>query len=58
MPAHDFEVEEALEEGVLTRWLNMIRQVDGNAITVEEMNWMTRGTPNLQVEWKPWKRTR
>jgi len=45
MPAHDFEVEEALEEGVLTRWLNMIRQVDGNAITVEEMILDDKGYP-------------
>ncbi len=37
MPARDFEVEEALEEGVLTRWLSMIRQVDGQTLTVEEM---------------------
>ena len=36
MPAHDFEVEEALEEGVLTRWLSMIRQVDGNAIPLRK----------------------
>jgi 2-oxoacid:acceptor oxidoreductase delta subunit (pyruvate/2-ketoisovalerate family) len=45
MPAHDFEVEEALEEGVLTRWLSMIRQVDGNAITVEEMELDDKGYP-------------
>jgi NADPH-dependent glutamate synthase beta subunit-like oxidoreductase len=45
MPAHDFEVEEALEEGVLTRWLNTIRQVDGNAITVEEMILDEKGYP-------------
>jgi len=45
MPAHDFEVEEALEEGVLTRWLSMIRQVDGNAITVEEMKLDDNGHP-------------
>ena len=45
MPAHDFEVEEALEEGVLTRWLSMIRQVDGNAIIVEEMTLDDKGYP-------------
>jgi NADPH-dependent glutamate synthase beta subunit-like oxidoreductase len=45
MPAHDFEVEEALEEGVLTRWLSMIRQVDENAITVEEMILDEKGYP-------------
>ena len=45
MPAHDSEVEEALEEGVLTRWLSMIRQVDENAITVEEMTLDEKGYP-------------
>src|ERR1035437_6753226 len=28
MPAHDFEVQEALEEGVTVRWLSTIRQMD------------------------------
>ena len=28
MPAHDFEVEEAQEEGILLRWLSTITQVD------------------------------
>ncbi len=45
MPAHDFEVEEALEEGVLTRWLNMIRQVDDRTVTVEEMSLDAQGRP-------------
>jgi hypothetical protein len=29
-------VEEALEEGVLTRWLTLIRQVEETTLTVEE----------------------
>ncbi len=45
MPAHDFEVEEALEEGVLTRWLNTIRRYEGNAVTVEEMKLDEKGSP-------------
>jgi 2-oxoacid:acceptor oxidoreductase delta subunit (pyruvate/2-ketoisovalerate family) len=45
MPAHDFEVEEALEEGVLTRWLNMIREVDDTTLTVEEMALDEQGRP-------------
>ena len=45
MPAREFEVEEALEEGVLTRWLSMIRQVDGQTITVEEMTLDENGYP-------------
>ncbi len=45
MPAHDFEVEEALEEGVLTRWLETIRQVDNTTLTVEEMTLDEQGRP-------------
>ncbi|WNM59958.1 NAD(P)-binding protein [Candidatus Nitrospira allomarina] len=45
MPAHDFEVEEALEEGVLTRWLHTIRQVNNTTLTVEEMTLDEQGRP-------------
>ncbi|GJL70154.1 MAG: glutamate synthase [Nitrospirales bacterium] len=45
MPAHDFEVEEALEEGVVTRWLNTIRQVNDTTLTVEEMTLDEQGRP-------------
>ena len=37
MPAHEFEVAEAEEEGVMMRWLETIKQVDGKTITVERM---------------------
>ncbi len=37
MPAHDFEVEEALEEGVMMRWLSTIKRMDEGIITVERM---------------------
>jgi 2-oxoacid:acceptor oxidoreductase delta subunit (pyruvate/2-ketoisovalerate family) len=38
MPAHDFEVEEALQEGILIRWLSTIKSVsDGGALTIEKM---------------------
>ena len=30
MPAHEFEVAEAEEEGVMMRWLETIKQVDGH----------------------------
>ena len=32
MPAHDFEVQEALDEGILIKWLSTIKQsgLDGN----------------------------
>lgn len=46
MPAHDFEVEEALQEGVMMRWLSTIKQVgDGGAITVEKMELDENGKP-------------
>jgi 2-oxoacid:acceptor oxidoreductase delta subunit (pyruvate/2-ketoisovalerate family) len=37
MPAHDFEVEEALQEGVLIKWLSTIKQAAESSITVEKM---------------------
>lgn len=37
MPAHDFEVEEALQEGVMMKWLSTIKSMEGNAITVEKV---------------------
>jgi len=46
MPAHDFEVEEALQEGVMMRWLSTIKQVgDGGAIQVEKMELDEHGKP-------------
>lgn len=46
MPAHDFEVEEALQEGVMMRWLSTIKQVgDGGAILVEKMVLDDSGKP-------------
>ncbi|HKH41586.1 MAG TPA: NAD(P)-binding protein [Solirubrobacterales bacterium] len=45
MPAHEFEVEEAEEEGVMMRWLETIRQVDGGKVTVEKMELDETGFP-------------
>jgi 2-oxoacid:acceptor oxidoreductase delta subunit (pyruvate/2-ketoisovalerate family) len=46
MPAHDLEVEEALEEGVVMRWLSTIKQVgDGGTLTVERMELDANGFP-------------
>jgi 2-oxoacid:acceptor oxidoreductase delta subunit (pyruvate/2-ketoisovalerate family) len=45
MPAHDFELEEALEEGVLVKWLSTIRQVAEGSITVETMALDEQGFP-------------
>jgi 2-oxoacid:acceptor oxidoreductase delta subunit (pyruvate/2-ketoisovalerate family) len=45
MPAHDFELEEALEEGVLIRWLSTIKRMDEGTITVEKMVLDDKGFP-------------
>jgi 2-oxoacid:acceptor oxidoreductase delta subunit (pyruvate/2-ketoisovalerate family) len=45
MPAHDFEVEEALEEGVMVKWLSTIKQAEGGALTIEKMCLDEKGNP-------------
>lgn len=37
MPAHDFEADEALSEGVKIHWLRTIKNLDSTSITVERM---------------------
>ena len=37
MPARDFELEEALQEGVSMKWLSTIKAVDGGEMTIEKM---------------------
>jgi NADPH-dependent glutamate synthase beta subunit-like oxidoreductase len=45
MPAHPFEVEEALEEGILINWLRSIKQADESKFTVEVMELDEKGRP-------------
>lgn len=45
MPAHDIEVAEALEEGVLIKWLSTIKHVDAGAMVVERMELDEHGFP-------------
>jgi len=46
MPAHDFELEEAMQEGVMMKWLSTIKQVsDGGVLTVEKMALDEKGFP-------------
>jgi NADPH-dependent glutamate synthase beta subunit-like oxidoreductase len=45
MPAHDFEVEEAEEEGVLMRWLSTIKHVGDGRVVVEKMQLDETGFP-------------
>jgi len=43
MPAHDAELEEALQEGVLVKWLSTIREAGESSITVEKMQLDEKG---------------
>jgi len=45
MPAHDSEVEEALQEGVMIRWLSTIKEAGDASITVEKMVLDDKGFP-------------
>ena len=45
MPAHDVEVEEALEEGVSMRWLSTITAIDEGRLAVERMVLDEHGFP-------------
>ena len=45
MPAHESELEEALQEGVLVKWLSTIKQAGESSITVEKMELDTQGNP-------------
>jgi len=53
MPAHDFEVEEALQEGVMVKWLSTITQSgDGGALTIEKMTLDAKGNPQPTGEFE------
>jgi NADPH-dependent glutamate synthase beta subunit-like oxidoreductase len=45
MPAHDFELEEALQEGVTVKWLSTITQAEGAHLTIERMVLDADGKP-------------
>ena len=52
MPAHDFEVEEALQEGVMIKWLSTIKQAGESSITVEKMTLDDKGFPQPTGEFE------
>lgn len=52
MPAHPFEVEEALQEGVLIKWLSTITQAGEASITVEKMALDDKGFPQPTGEFE------
>ncbi len=45
MPAHDFEVQEAEEEGIMLKWLSTIKHVDEGKMVVEKMELDETGFP-------------
>ncbi len=52
MPAHDFEAEEAEEEGIKINWLRTIRQIDNSDFKVEVMEIDADGRPQATGEFE------
>jgi 2-oxoacid:acceptor oxidoreductase delta subunit (pyruvate/2-ketoisovalerate family) len=52
MPAHDFEVEEAIEEGVMMKWLSTVKRMDEGVLTVEKMVLDATGFPQPTGEFE------
>jgi NADPH-dependent glutamate synthase beta subunit-like oxidoreductase len=52
MPALDFEVEEALQEGVMVKWLSTIKGVGDGFLTVEKMKLDDTGSPQPTGEFE------
>ncbi|MGB0681986.1 MAG: NAD(P)-binding protein [Magnetovibrionaceae bacterium] len=52
MPAHDFELDEAVEEGVMVHWLRTIRHIDETNFTVEKMELDENGRPQPTGEFE------
>jgi formate dehydrogenase (NADP+) beta subunit len=52
MPAHEFEADEAIDEGVMIHWLRTIKQIDGSTLTVERMRLDDSGFPQPTGEFE------
>jgi NADPH-dependent glutamate synthase beta subunit-like oxidoreductase len=52
MPAHSFEADEALAEGVKIKWLTSISSIDGADLTVEMMRLDENGRPHPTGEYE------
>ena len=52
MPAHDFEVVEAEEEGIMLKWLSTIKHVDSGKMTIEKMALDETGFPQPTGEFE------
>jgi NADPH-dependent glutamate synthase beta subunit-like oxidoreductase len=52
MPAHDFEVEEALQEGISIKWLSTIKEAGESDIMIEKMALDENGFPQPTGEFE------
>ena len=52
MPAHDFEIEEAMQEGVMIKWLSTIKKAGDTSITIEKMELDSAGFPQPTGEFE------
>jgi len=52
MPAHDFEADEAIEEGVMINWLRTIKEIDRSTFKVEIMELDENGRPQPTGEFE------
>ena len=52
MPAHEFELQEALEEGIQMRWLTTIKQQEGQQLLIEKMELDQKGFPQPTGEFE------
>ncbi len=52
MPAHDSEIAEAEEEGIMMRWLSTVKHVDGGSIKIEKMELDDTGFPQPTGEYE------
>ena len=52
MPAHDFEVQEALDEGIKIKWLSTIKDAGETSFTVEKMKLDATGYPQPTGEFE------
>lgn len=52
MPAHDFEAQEAIEEGIKINWLSTITEVEKDTIQIEKMKLDKSGRPQPTGEFE------
>jgi len=52
MPAHDFEVQEAIEEGIQFRWLSTIKEAGDSTFKIEKMRLDEKGFPQPTGEFE------